>query len=112
MKPVTSLTEKASRSKNSWSGGTYLYTRRLQSFYNSVITKCAFVRCVCFGMEISCSIRTGLNTITTPYTVVLINKDNSIYGFICGSHRTQLHTWKVITMIAQLGDKNDTQDVF
>jgi hypothetical protein len=98
--------------ENSSLGWADFHTRRQHVFCNPVVTEGAFIRRGRFRIEISCAIRTRLNAVPAADTTLGIDKDDAVFGFKCRTDRTDLDTGGIFTLVAKLGDKEATEDIF
>lgn len=63
--------------------------------------KSALIGCFSYGINEPCIIGTCNYAVFATDTFLVISQDNAVFSFVCGFHRTNRNTWRLLAMVAQ-----------
>jgi hypothetical protein len=97
--------------ENAGPRGAYLNASWEQAFLQAVIAERAFGRHMLLGVDPPGSVRAGLDAVSASDAVVFVHQNHPVGGGECRPHRTHLNTRSVVTVVAQLGNEEGSEDV-
>ena len=76
-----------------------------------MVTEGAFFSGLRFWADEAHAVRTGLDTVTTPDTVLRINENNTILRPVSGTNRTDLNAWRLFTLVTDFRNEKGLENL-